>query len=88
MTDNMKLPQLVSNNDKAYIIVEVVKQIQAELFRLEVTQTTNGHRYTDVVPGSQSSYDDQRNFLNASLNRIQVCYPEYVDIIGSSARGV
>lgn len=70
------------------MVADAIKQIQAEIFRLEVTQTLNGHKHTDQVPGSQVSYEEQRNLYNSGLERLQVCYPMYTEIIGGSARGI
>jgi hypothetical protein len=75
------------------MVAEAVKQIQAECFRLEVTQTLNGHRHTDSVPGSNLSYGEQRKTYESGLERLKVCYPAYIDIIlvaqeGSKATGL
>lgn len=82
------LPDLVSTNERVTIVAEAIKQIQVETFRLEVTQTLNGHKHTDVVPGSSLSYDEQRDVYKLGLGRLNICYPTYIEIIGDSARGI
>ncbi len=82
------LPSMLSAQDKFGLVGEQVKQIQAEIYRLEVVQRMNDHREDDLVPGSDQTYRMQYNTYNSALKRIEVCYPEFTDTILGAQRGV
>ncbi len=82
------IPSVLSEQDKFQIIGDQVKQIQAEMFRLEVVQKMNGHRGSDVVPGSDQTYSVQSEAYSTALKRIEVCYPEFTNTVLGAQRGI
>jgi hypothetical protein len=47
----------------------------------------NGHVASDLVPGSDQTYGEQRQVYTAGLLKIQDAYPDLVDLIRGAARG-
>ncbi len=86
--DTPFVPSMLTRRDEFTIIGEQVKQIQAEMFRLEVIMHTNGHREIDLVPGSDQAYKTQFDVYKAGLKRIEVCYPDFIDSLLGAQRGV
>jgi hypothetical protein len=86
--DAPRLPSLLSAQEKFSIIGEQVKQIQAEMFRLEVVQRMNNHRESDLVPGSDQTYQAQLDAYHSGLKRIEVCYPDFIDLVLGAKRGI
>lgn len=85
--DAPRIPSMLSSQDKFRIIGEQVKQIQAEVFRLEVVMRMNGNREGDLVPGSDQTYKTQLDVYMAGLKRIEVCYPDFTDLMLGAQRG-
>lgn len=83
----LKIPSLLSTGDRLQVIGEKIKQIQVEIFRLEVIQKMNGHKNSDLVPGADQTYDTQRTVYIDGLKRIEICYPDYVDLILGAPTG-
>lgn len=79
--DSLFVPNLLTTHDQLQIIGEMIKQVQAELFRLEVTQAMNGHKESEVVPGSSQQYVKQREILESGLLRLQNAYPDHINLL-------
>lgn len=77
----LDVPLLLSTSDQLGMIGEMVRQVQSELFRLEVTQAMNGHRTSDVVPGATQTYAHQRDILELGLYRLQNAYPDHIKLL-------
>lgn len=86
--DASRIPSMLSAQDEFRIIGEQVKQIQAEMFRLEVIMRMNGNRESDLVPGSDQTYKAQLDVYMAGLKRIEVCYPDFTDLMLGTQRGI
>lgn len=83
-----RTPSLLTVNDRLQVIGEKVKQIQVEMFKLEVVQKMNGHRDDDLVPGSDQTYVAQMNVYSDGLKRIEIGYPDYIDLMLGSQKGI
>jgi hypothetical protein len=81
------MPALLGVQDRAQMVAEKIKQVQAEMFKLELVQAMNGHVASDLVPGSDQTYGEQRQVYTAGLLKIQDAYPDLVDLIRGAARG-
>lgn len=78
---------MLTEQDRFNIIGEQVKKIQAESMRLEVLMRMNGHRDSDAVPGSDQTYKVQFDAYQTALKRIEVCYPDFTDLVLGATRG-
>lgn len=85
--DTPRIPSLLSAQDEFGIVGEQVKNIQAEMFRLEVIRHMNGHSDNNLVPGSDQTYGAQLDTYQAALKRIEVCYPDFTQAVLGAKRG-
>jgi hypothetical protein len=83
-----KLPRLITMADEVLIVGEAIKQIQVELFRLEVNQRMNGHSDADLMPGSERTYVQEQDVYNIALQRLMLAYPDVISNLEDSAKGV
>ena len=83
-----ELPRLITMADEVLIVGEAIRQIQIELFRLEVNQRMNGHSNTDLMPGSERTYVQEQDVYNVALQRLMLAYPDVISNLKDSAKGV
>jgi len=88
ISGDVELPRLITLVDEALIVGEAIKQIQVELFRLEVNQKMNGHSNTDLMPGSERTYVQEQDVYNVALQRLMLAYPDVISNLKDSAKGV
>jgi len=88
ISGDVELPRLITLADEALIVGEAIKQIQVELFRLEVNQKMNGHSNTDLMPGSERTYVQEQDVYNVALQRLMLAYPDVISNLKDSAKGV
>lgn len=88
ISGDVELPRLITLADEALIVGEAIKQIQVELFRLEVNQKMNGHSSTDLMPGSERTYVQEQDVYNVALQRLMLAYPDVISNLKDSAKGV
>jgi len=88
ISGDVELPRLITLADEALIVGEAIKQIQVELFRLEVNQKMNGHSNTDLMPGSERTYVQEQDVYNVALQRLMIAYPDVISNLKDSAKGV
>lgn len=76
--DQVRVPDYVTNQDKAEFVRSTIRQLQMELFKLEVAMAANGDNVNDRMPNSDMTYDDRAKQSIAQIDKLRFAYPHLI----------
>ena len=76
--DQVSVPDYVTKQDKAEFVRSTIRQLQMELFKLEVAMTANGDNVNDRMPNSDMTYDDRARQSIAQIDKLRFAYPHLI----------
>ena len=76
--EQVSVPDYVAPKEKAEFVRFTIKQLQLELFKLEVAMTANGDSTSDIMPGSDMTYNDRAKQNIAQIDRLKFAYPNLI----------